>query len=209
MSSSTSVRAEDILESLTRVIEPEYGINIVDLGLVYGIEVNHGIIYVQMTMTSPDAPEREVILSGIHQTLRRRHPETDEIVVDIVDEPEWSPDFITEEGQMHLRCPVRPGAELTETAALDSLRLVLDPEVGINIVDLGLIYEVKVLGRAVHIEMTLTTPGCPLHDSIEAAVRRVLETRHADIADIQLELVWEPAWDTDKITPAGRKELGW
>lgn len=209
MSSSTSVRAEDILESLTRVIEPEYGINIVDLGLVYGIAVNHGIISVQMTMTSPGAPVREVILSDIHRTLRRRHPETDEIVVDVVDEPEWSPDFITEEGQMQLQYPVRPGAELTETAVLDSLRLVLDPEVGINIVDLGLIYEVKVLGRAVHIEMTLTTPGCPLHDSIEAAVRRVLETRHADIADIQLELVWEPAWDTDKITPAGRKELGW
>lgn len=209
MSSSTSVRAEDILESLTRVIEPEYGINIVDLGLVYGIEVNHGIISVQMTMTSPGASVREVILSDIHKTLRRRHPETDEIVVDVVDEPEWSPDFITEEGQMQLRYPVQPGAELTETAVLDSLRLVLDPEVGINIVDLGLIYEVKVLGRAVHIEMTLTTPGCPLHDSIEAAVRRVLETRHADIADIQLELVWEPAWDTDKITPAGRKELGW
>jgi metal-sulfur cluster biosynthetic enzyme len=92
---------------------------------------------------------------------------------------------------------------------LESLTRVIDPGYGINIVDLGLIYGVAVLDRHVHVEMTLTTPGCPLHATIEQAVRRVLETRHPGIEDIQLELVWEPAWDVEKITPAGRAELGW
>lgn len=214
MAAATGVRAEDILESLTRVIDPAYGINIVDLGIVYGIEVNHGTASIQMTMTSPETPYRDEILADIHERIRRRHQEIDEVVVDVVFEPEWLPDYITEEGQLQLRHPVRRDAsgasgELTADDVTESLRLVLDPEVGINIVDLGLIYNVLVKGRAVYIEMTLTTPGCPLHDSIEAAVRRVLETRHPEIVDIELELVWEPAWDVDKITPAGRKELGW
>lgn len=214
MTTTTGLRAEDILESLTRVIDPGYGINIVDLGIVYGVELNHGITTIQMTMTTPEMPHREEITVSIHQTLRRRHPELDDVIIDIVHEPEWRPDFVTDAGLMQMRHPVRPnvadeGTDLTEEAVRDSLKLVLDPEVGINIVDLGLIYDVKVKGRAVHIEMTLTTPGCPLHATIEQAVRRVLDTRHSDIVDVQLELVWEPAWDVDKITPEGRAELGW
>jgi metal-sulfur cluster biosynthetic enzyme len=211
---SSGLRAEDILESLTRVIDPEYGINIVDLGLVYGIELAHGTATIQMTMTAPEAPHQGEIVGEIHDIIRRRHPMIDEIVVDVIREPEWREDFITEAGQMQLLHPVRPGdagpgAAMTKDDVLQSLKLVLDPEVGVNIVDLGLIYGVTVAGTGVHIEMTLTTPGCPLHATIEQAVRRVLETRHPAITDIQLELVWEPAWDVDKITPAGKAELGW
>jgi metal-sulfur cluster biosynthetic enzyme len=214
MTTTTNLRAEDILESLTRVIDPEFGINIVDLGIVYGIELNHGTTTIQMTFTSPDSPNRDEIIVTIHETLRKRHPKLDKVVVDVVQKPEWRPDFVTEAGLMQMRHPVRQsvaedGADLTVDAVRDSLKLVLDPEVGINIVDLGLIYGVAVEGHAVHIDMTLTTPGCPLHDTIEQAVRRVLDTRHPDIVDVQLELVWEPAWDVDRITPAGRAELGW
>ncbi len=206
------LRAEDILESLTRVIDPGYGVNIVDLGLVYGIEVAQGVVTVQMTLTAPDVPHRNDVIASIHDTLRRRHVEVDEVIVDIVSEPEWRPDFITEAGEMQLRHPVQPGTaagEITPDDVVQSLKLVLDPEVGINIVDLGLIYGVTVRGTDVHIEMTLTTPGCPLHATIEQAVRRVLETRHPNVGDIEVELVWEPAWDVDKITPEGRAELGW
>jgi metal-sulfur cluster biosynthetic enzyme len=213
-SPTSSLRAEDILESLTRVIDPAYGINIVDLGIVYGIELAHGVATIQMTLTDLSVPTRNQLIGAIHETLHRRHAGLDEIVVDIVADPEWREDFITEAGQMQLRHPVRPvdtsgGAALTEDDVVAALRLVLDPEVGVNLVDLGLIYGVRVAGTAVHITMTLTTPGCPLHDSIEAAVHRVLETRHPEITEITVELVWEPAWDVDRITPAGKAELGW
>lgn len=209
---STPLRAEDILESLTRVIDAEYGINIVDLGIVYGIELANGVATIQMTLTALKVPHRNELVASIHDTLRRRHPALDEIIVDVVFEPEWRPDFITEAGEMQLRHPVEPGvadADITSDDVIAALKLVLDPEVGINIVDLGLIYGVTVLDRHVHIDMTLTTPGCPLHESIEQAVRRTIETRHPGVVDIQLELVWEPAWDVDKITPEGRAELGW
>lgn len=214
MATTIDTRAEDILESLTRVVDPAYGINIVDLGVVYGIEVVRGRVRVEMAVPSSDPSWRTGMPIEIEEVLRRRHPQVSGVSVEFVNEPEWREDFITDAGRMQMRRPVRPASgtgdhALTSDDVIDSLMLVLDPEVGINIVDLGLIYNVTVLDGMVHIRMTLTTPGCPLHDSIEAAVRRVLETRHPEIRDIEIELVWEPAWDVDKITPAGRAELGW
>lgn len=210
-----AIRAEDVLESLTRVIDPAYGINIYDLGLVYGIEVNHGVATVQMTLTSPDSPSRGTIVADIHEVLKKRHSALDDVVIDFVWEPEWRDDFITEEGrQQMLTAPLtrvtdEDATPPTKDEVLDSLMFVIDPEVGINIVDLGLVYDVAIAGTAVHIEMTLTTPGCPLHATIEAAVHRTLETRHPQLSDINLELVWDPPWDTDMITASGKSQLGW
>lgn len=212
MSSSTST-AEDVLESLTRVIDPEYGINIVDLGLVYGVEVEPDSATIQMTMTSLESPSRTSIEGDIRTILARRHPELRDVVVDLVWEPEWRDDFITDDGRRQLYAPIVPAASasdpVTESSVLDSLMLVMDPEVGINVVDLGLVYDIAIDDTAVRVTMTLTTPGCPLHASIEAAVKRVLETRHPGLTDVEMDLVWTPPWDTDMITTAGRAQLGW
>jgi metal-sulfur cluster biosynthetic enzyme len=91
---------------------------------------------------------------------------------------------------------------------LEALKTVYDPELNINVVDLGLIYNVKVLDEAdVNVTMTLTTPGCPLHDSITTGVRYVVqgieETRNVDV-----NLVWEPAWSPEKMTAEGLRLLG-
>jgi metal-sulfur cluster biosynthetic enzyme len=95
-----------------------------------------------------------------------------------------------------------------EAELLAALRQVYDPEVGINVVDLGLIYGVAQHGDCVHVEMTLTTPGCPLHDTIGQAVQRAL-ARLPGVAHTQVELVWDPPWTPLMITDAGRRELGW
>jgi metal-sulfur cluster biosynthetic enzyme len=91
---------------------------------------------------------------------------------------------------------------------LDALRTVYDPELNINVVDLGLIYNVEVSEAAdVNVTMTLTTPGCPLHDSITTGVRYAVqgieETRNVDV-----NLVWEPAWSPEKMTAEGLRLLG-
>jgi len=92
---------------------------------------------------------------------------------------------------------------------LQSLMQVIDPEVGINIVDLGLIYAVSVTGSTANIEMTLTTPGCPLHDTITEAVNRALLTDHPEITDVDVQLVWDPRWNVEFITEEGKRQLGW
>ena len=94
-----------------------------------------------------------------------------------------------------------------ETAALDALRQVIDPEVGYNIVDLGLVYSVAVENEIAKVKMTLTTPGCPMHDSIAGGVKNALLNLEG-IADAEVELVWEPPWHPSMMSEAARVALG-
>ena len=91
---------------------------------------------------------------------------------------------------------------------INVLRQVDDPELGINIVDLGLIYDVEIENSSVHVKMTLTTPGCPLTSYLvgiaEAAIRQALP----DIEKVELELVWEPPWDPSRMSEAAKIKLG-
>lgn len=85
---------------------------------------------------------------------------------------------------------------------------VFDPELGLNVVDLGLIYDIKIEGTAVEVTMTLTTQGCPLHDSISRSVEQAV-MRLPGVERVSVNLVWEPAWTPERMTAAGRKRLGW
>jgi len=82
---------------------------------------------------------------------------------------------------------------LTEAVVLDALRQVLDPEVGMNIVDLGLIYDVKIAGSGVRIAMTLTTAGCPMSESIRSGAECAL-LNLAGVTAAHVELVFDPPW---------------
>lgn len=91
---------------------------------------------------------------------------------------------------------------------LSNLKRVMDPELNINVVDLGLIYDIEFPEEDfVYVTMTLTTPGCPLHDSITSGVRYCLEEME-EITKVEVNLVWEPAWSPEKMTPEGLKQIG-
>ncbi len=98
--------------------------------------------------------------------------------------------------------------EAIEAEAWSRLHSVYDPEVGINLVDLGLIYSVASDNGRLEITMTLTTPGCPMSDSMPPAVQRTLEAIPG-VDEVSVDLVWEPAWDPERITEEGLRELGW
>jgi metal-sulfur cluster biosynthetic enzyme len=86
------------------------------------------------------------------------------------------------------------------------LRNVCDPELGVNIVDLGLIYELRVEPEKIYVQMTLTTPGCPMHDSIVGGVRRALK---GEGKEIEVDLVWEPRWNPENMSEAAKEQLGY
>ena len=106
---------------------------------------------------------------------------------------------------------------LTEEDVLTALRDVNDPELPVNIVDLGLIYKVDVLPdpdapgmlpkQKVAIEITMTTQGCPAHAMILEQVRNRLAGVQG-ISETTVDLVWEPAWTPDRISPEAQKKLG-
>ncbi|MBI4659333.1 MAG: metal-sulfur cluster assembly factor [Verrucomicrobia bacterium] len=87
-----------------------------------------------------------------------------------------------------------------------ALRQVIDPELGCNIVDLGLIYGLTIEQGDVLVQMTLTTPGCPMHESIAWGVRTaLLEVEGVEQADV--ELVWDPPWNPAMMTEFGRSHV--
>jgi metal-sulfur cluster biosynthetic enzyme len=98
---------------------------------------------------------------------------------------------------------------ITEEMVYAALKAVIDPELGINIVDLGIIYSVDIEedGR-ITITMTLTTPGCPLHASFAQKIERVLWQSIPDLTGVFVELVWDPPWNPMMVSPEGRALLG-
>lgn len=97
---------------------------------------------------------------------------------------------------------------VTQEQVLEKLKTVYDPEVGVNLVDLGLIYNVDIDDAGlVRVEMTLTTPGCPLHETLNVAIEQALKTLPG-VNLVQVDLVWNPPWTPDRITPEGRAALG-
>jgi metal-sulfur cluster biosynthetic enzyme len=89
-----------------------------------------------------------------------------------------------------------------------ALRAVKDPELGLNIIDLGLVYDVEVNEAGqVHVRMTLTSPGCPAGGEILQGVRDVAGEVEG-VTDVEVELVWEPYWTPEKMDPRVRAFLG-
>ena len=96
---------------------------------------------------------------------------------------------------------------LTEEAILETLRRVVDPEIDCNIVDLGLVYGVRIEGGNVTVQMTLTTQGCPMHESIAAGVRTALLNLEG-VEDAEVEVVWDPPWHPSMMSDNGRARVG-
>jgi metal-sulfur cluster biosynthetic enzyme len=88
-----------------------------------------------------------------------------------------------------------------------ALRKVKDPELNLNIVDLGLVYDIGVEGSEVQIDMTLTSPGCPAGPQIMGDVERVLKALPG-VTNVAINLVWQPFWSPDRIEPRVRAYMG-
>jgi len=97
----------------------------------------------------------------------------------------------------------------TEADVRTALRAVIDPEAGLNIVDLGLIYAVNISDNKLQIDMTMTTPACPMGEMILDNARQALAALLPAGAEINLNLVWEPPWSPDKMGEYARKYFGW
>jgi metal-sulfur cluster biosynthetic enzyme len=100
-----------------------------------------------------------------------------------------------------------PDGSITADQARLVLRRVKDPELNLNIVDLGLIYEVHVAGANVQIDMSLTSPGCPSGPEIMGEAEQQLRTIPG-IGDVTMNLVWSPPWTPERIEPRVRAYMG-
>ncbi|CAB1370801.1 metal-sulfur cluster assembly factor [Denitratisoma oestradiolicum] len=102
------------------------------------------------------------------------------------------------------------GASLPDPDALrDALREVVDPEVGMNIVDMGLIYSIDLTPDELRLEMTMTSPACPMGEMILEEVEDRLRRLLPDGFPLQVDLVWEPPWEPARMSDEARQHFGW
>lgn len=97
----------------------------------------------------------------------------------------------------------------TEDEVRAVLHSVIDPEVGMNIVDLGLIYDVEISSDKLRVDLTMTTPACPMGEMILDDARQVLEGLMPDGFEIELNLVWDPPWHSGMMSKHARQHFGW
>jgi metal-sulfur cluster biosynthetic enzyme len=96
-----------------------------------------------------------------------------------------------------------------DDAVREALGRVEDPEAGMNIVDLGLVYAVEVAGGAVRVEMTMTTAACPMADMIVDQAREAIGALVPQGTPVDVRLVWDPPWTPDRMTGIAREHFGW
>lgn len=98
--------------------------------------------------------------------------------------------------------------QITRERVFSELRKCMDPEIPVNVVDLGLIYDVNVSEKNnVDIKMTMTTRGCPLHDTLVNDVKKYINTIE-NVGSINVQIVWDPPWSIEKMNPTVRDKLG-
>ena len=99
-------------------------------------------------------------------------------------------------------------APITEDLVRDALSTVIDPEAGMNIVDLGLIYRIEIVDERIHVRMTMTTPACPLGEMMREEIKLTLRDRFPDTPAVRVELVWDPPWSPELMSEDSRRQLG-
>ncbi|MEM2923772.1 MAG: PqqD family peptide modification chaperone [Candidatus Nitrosocaldus sp.] len=98
-------------------------------------------------------------------------------------------------------------AKVTEQQVLDALKQCMDPEIPLSVVDLGLIYGIDIdEENNIKIRMTMTTPGCPLHNTLVRDVKRALN-KVEGIKDVSVEIVWDPPWTPERMSPEAREKV--
>jgi len=97
----------------------------------------------------------------------------------------------------------------SEDRVRQALSSVDDPEVGMNIVDLGLVYRIDIAPERVRVELTMTTPACPLGDVISENASRAVRALLPQGVAVEIALVWDPPWTPDRMSESARQTFGW
>ena len=145
-------------------------------------------------------------VASVSPPPRARVEDADVVAESAADKLERKKDYL--EGFLAQKpAPLAEGDEALQEAVIAALKEIYDPEIPVNIYDLGLIYGVEISGGHALVTMTLTTPHCPVAESMPGEVELRVGAVPG-IGDAEVNLVWDPPWGPDKMTDEARLELG-
>lgn len=97
---------------------------------------------------------------------------------------------------------------VTEEAVKEVLKNVRDPEIGLDVINLGLVYDISITDKALNIDMTLTTPACPAGPQMISEAQMFLHERFPELDEVNINLVWTPFWNPSMMSDEAKEELG-
>ncbi|MCC7353453.1 MAG: metal-sulfur cluster assembly factor [Anaerolineae bacterium] len=97
---------------------------------------------------------------------------------------------------------------VTEDAVREVLKNVRDPEIGLDVINLGLVYDISINNKALNVDMTLTTPACPVGPQMIGEAQMLLHERFPDLDEVNINLVWSPFWNPSMMSDEAKEELG-
>lgn len=98
---------------------------------------------------------------------------------------------------------------IDEATIFEALRRVIDPEIGLDVVALGLVYRVAIDGAGIDVDMTMTTPACPVGPLLCEQAAAAIRARLPEATDVRVRLVWEPPWHQGLLSAEAKRQLGW
>jgi metal-sulfur cluster biosynthetic enzyme len=98
---------------------------------------------------------------------------------------------------------------MDESDVREALKTVEDPEAGMSIVDLGLVYAIATAAGRVHVQMTMTSPACPVGPYLVDEAAAAIRAAAPEGTDVEVELVWEPPWTPERMSPEAQSRFGW
>jgi len=195
----TELTHEQVLKALQAVTDFDRGADVVSLGMISGLDVEDGRVRFALEVDSRDGAAREPLRVACEGAVRAL-PGVEAVTAVLTAHRD-------ENGG-----PADPGAperEALRDKVIEAIRGVYDPEIPVNIYELGLIYEVDVDAEGnVYVEMTLTTAGCPVAGSMPGEVEATVRMNVPEVRDVRVNLVWDPPWTMDRMSEAARLELG-
>lgn len=206
---------EQVREALATVTDFDHGADVVSLGMISGIAVDHASVTFTLQVDPEEAALKEPLRLACERTVKAL------LGVDTVTavltahreagppEPTLAPLAEAPAPPAEAPAPVGSGDEDLVAQVVEAVKTVYDPEIPVNIYELGLIYRIDIdPDRNAYIEMTLTTIGCPVADSLPKEVEDAVRMNVSEIGDVRVNLVWEPAWTKDRMSEAALLELG-
>lgn len=198
----TELSREQVLEALATVTDFDRGADVVSLDMISGLEVNGSHVRFAVEVDVRDGAAREPLRVACEGAVRAL-PGVDAVTAVLTAHREPGA------GSAGSVDPEADEREALKDKVIEAIRGVYDPEIPVNIYELGLIYQVDVDPDGnVYVEMTLTTAGCPVAGSMPGEVEATVRMNVPEAGEVRVNLVWDPPWTMDRMSEAARLELG-
>ncbi len=208
MDTTTQVSEEQVRRALAGVTDFDRGGDVVSLGMISGIAVEGDRVAFSLEVPADEALTKEPLRAACEAAVRALPGVGSVSAVLTAHRP--APEVGAGDGGGEAGpAPAAGGTRETVERVIEALHTVYDPEIPVDIYELGLIYDIDVRADGeICIEMTLTAPGCPVAGIMPGEVERAVLGHVPEASSVMVNLVWDPPWTMDRMSEAARLELG-